>query len=73
MHVRRSTLAGLEQRLDPDRFLRIHRSTIVQVDRVRQLEIDGHGEYSVLIGGGRRLRVGRAYRDSAFDRLGLKL
>jgi two-component system LytT family response regulator len=74
MHVLRTTMAGLEQRLDPDRFLRIHRSTIVQLDRVRQLEIDGHGEYSVLIGGsGRRLRVGRAYRDSAFDRLGVKL
>lgn len=72
-HVLRTTMAGLEQRLDPDRFLRIHRSTIVQLDRVRQLQVDSHGEYSVVLAGDRRLRVGRAYRESAFERLGLKL
>ncbi|HUF71063.1 MAG TPA: LytTR family DNA-binding domain-containing protein [Longimicrobiales bacterium] len=70
-HLVRATTAALEQRLDPARFMRIHRSTIVQLDRIRQLLADGHGEYVAILHGGERLRVGRSYRDAVLRRLGL--
>lgn len=71
-HLLRGTMASLERRLDPVRFLRIHRSAIVQVDRVRELRSDEHGDYEVVLRGGRRLRVSRTYRDAALRRLGMK-
>lgn len=71
-HLVRGTMTGLEERLDPTRFLRIHRSTIVNLERVRQLHVDDHGTYAVVLGTGDRLRVGRHYSDTALQRLGLK-
>jgi two-component system, LytTR family, response regulator len=71
-YLLRTTMASLEQRLDPARFLRIHRSTIVQIDRVRGLHADVHGEYDVILEHGVRLRVGRSYRDAVLARLGVQ-
>jgi len=48
--------------LDPSRFCRIHRSTIVRIDRVRGLEPSENGEYDVLLDDGTRLRSSRGYR-----------
>jgi two-component system, LytTR family, response regulator len=62
-HLLRSTLAALEQRLDPARFVRIHRSAIVNVMRVKELQSSFHGEYVVTLEGGRRLTLSRSYRD----------
>jgi two-component system LytT family response regulator len=58
----RDTLAGMEARLDPARFLRIHRSLIVQLARVESLEPLFHGDYLVKLRSGARLTSGRTYR-----------
>ena len=61
-YVVRDTLARLEQRLPADRFLRIHRSTIVNVDRVRELQPWFQGDWVVILVDGSRLTTGRSYR-----------
>lgn len=55
------TIAGLEGRLDPSRFIRIHRSTILRRDRVRGLRHEGLGVWSVELDNGEALRIGRTY------------
>ncbi len=55
------TIAGLEGRLDPSRFIRIHRSTILRRDRVRGLRHEGLGVWSVELDKGEALRIGRTY------------
>lgn len=69
-HLLRASLTALERRLDPRRFLRVHRSAIVQLDRIRQLQLDAHGDYVAVLDGGDRVRVGRSYRDALLRRLG---
>ena len=54
-HLVRGAIGDLEARLDPERFVRIHRSTIVNVDRVRELELTTHGNYVAILEGGQRL------------------
>ena len=53
----------MEQRLDPSSFVRIHKSVIVNVDRVKELEGLSHGEYTVTLRNGKRLRSGRVFGD----------
>lgn len=55
------TIAGLEARLDPDRFIRIHRSVILRRDRIAGLRHDGLGVWSVETSDGETLRIGRTY------------
>ena len=55
------TIAGLEQRLDPGCFIRIHRSTILRKDRIKGLRHDGLGVWSVELDDGEALRIGRTY------------
>lgn len=55
------TIAGLEERLDPSQFIRIHRSTILRRDRIHGLRHDGLGVWSVELDDGEALRVGRTY------------
>jgi two-component system response regulator AlgR len=55
------TIAGLEQRLDPTRFIRIHRSTILRRDCIRGLRHDGLGVWSIELEDGEALRIGRTY------------
>jgi two-component system, LytTR family, response regulator len=62
-HLVRGAISDLEARLDPERFVRIHRSTIVNVDRVRELELTTHGNYVAILEGGQRLTVSRSFRD----------
>jgi len=64
----REPLQDLETRLDPARFVRIHRSTIVNASRVRRLERLVHGDYEVVLADGTRLRMSRARR-KALERL----
>ena len=64
VHLLRETLTRLEQRLDPRRFLRIHRSTIVNVSRVRELRALPGGDQEVLLAGGTRLIASRTYREA---------
>ena len=55
------TIAGLEQRLDPERFIRIHRSTILRRDFIRGLRHEGLGVWSAELNDGEALRIGRTY------------
>jgi len=55
------TIAGLEGKLDPARFLRIHRSTILRRDRIRGLRHEGLGVWSAELDDGEALRIGRTY------------
>jgi len=55
------TIAGLEGRLDPSNFIRIHRSTILRRDRIRGLRHEGLGVWSVELDNGEALRIGRTY------------
>ena len=71
-HLLRETLTNLAQGLDPARFVRIHRSTIVNRERVRELRSYFHGEYIVVLEDGTQLKLSRTYRD-ALERLVGKL
>ena len=71
-HLLRRSLAELEQELDPARFCRIHRSAIVNLDRVRGLKINADGEYDVQLENGSRLRLSRRYRKPLQARLGTR-
>lgn len=55
------TIAGLEKRLNPDEFIRIHRSTILRRENIRGLRHDGLGVWSVELDSGDALRIGRTY------------
>jgi two-component system LytT family response regulator len=66
-HLVRTTLAALERELDPQRFTRIHRSAIVNLDRVRELEPYTGGDYIAFLADGRKLRVSRTYRDRLLE------
>jgi len=57
------TIAELEQRLDPNKFLRVHRSAIARIDRIARTGRDATGTWFVEMVDGHRLRVGRTYRD----------
>ena len=69
-HLLRETMNRLEGQLDPQRFLRIHRSTIVNVERIKELQQQFHGDYLILLEGGQRLTLSRSYRDRLKDLLG---
>lgn len=62
-HLIRSTLAELEDRLDPHRFVRIHRSSIVNVGSIREVQPWLGGDYIAILRGGRQLKVSRTHRD----------
>jgi len=69
-HLLRETMTALEERLDPEQFVRIHRSTMVNLDRVRELEPYFHGDYVLRLVDGTRLTLSRTYRDRLQVRLG---
>jgi two-component system LytT family response regulator len=62
-HLLHVPIATLEASLDPAMFLRIHRSLIVNVSQVRELQTGPHGEYIVMLEGGTRLQSSRSYHD----------
>ena len=66
----RETLKSLESRLDPRHFARIHRSAIVNLERVRELRPTFNGEYVVVLATGARLTLSRGHRDAFFERMG---
>jgi two-component system LytT family response regulator len=68
-HAIRRTMAELERDLG-EGFVRIHRSTIVNLDRVAALELQSSGDYAVVLRGGIRLRLSRGYRKALQSRLG---
>lgn len=62
-YLLRETLAALERQLDPDRFARIHRSAIVQIDRITELHPASHGDMDVVLRNGKVLTLSRTWRD----------
>jgi two-component system, LytTR family, response regulator len=70
-HLVRRSMAELEQDLDPEVFCRIHRSTIVNLRRVRGLDLSEDGEHEVLLESGVRLRLSRGCRNELKARLGV--
>lgn len=69
-HLLRRSLSELEQDLDPNIFCRVHRSSIVNLDRVRGLKLGEDGEYEVLLESGVRVRLSRRYRKQLQERIG---
>jgi two-component system LytT family response regulator len=63
VYLLRETMNHLEEKLDPARFIRIHRSTIVRVDRIKELEPLFQGDYLVILHDGSRLTSSRSYRE----------
>jgi two-component system, LytTR family, response regulator len=71
-HLLRRTLSDLEQDLDPHVFCRVHRSSIVNLERVRGLKLRQDGEYEVLLENGATVRLSRRYRKHLQARLGVR-
>jgi two-component system, LytTR family, response regulator len=71
-HMLRRSISELEQDLDAASFCRIHRSTIVNLDRIRGLTLNEDGEYEVLLEDKTRLRLSRSYRKQLQNRLGVR-
>jgi two-component system LytT family response regulator len=71
-HLLRRSMADLEADLDPAAFCRIHRSTIVNLSRVRGLKLAEDGEYHVQLEDGTSLRLSRSYRKQLQMRLGIR-
>jgi two-component system LytT family response regulator len=68
-HIIRRTLAELEQDLGEEKFLRIHRSIIVNLDRIHGMELQSGGEYEVVLKSKVRLRLSRRFRKRLQDRM----
>jgi len=69
-HILRRSLSELEQDLGDEKFVRIHRSLVVNLERIRGLELQTGGEYEVVLKSRVRLRLSRRYRKRLQDRLG---
>jgi two-component system LytT family response regulator len=62
-HLIRETMSSIEGKLDPSQFMRIHRSTIVNIDRIKELHPMFSGDYSVILRDGSELALSRNYRE----------
>jgi two-component system LytT family response regulator len=71
-YLARATLGSLEARLDPARFVRIHRSVIVQSDRIAETRATSHGDAEVVLRDGTRLTVSRTWREGLRERLNIE-
>lgn len=69
----RSTLNEIAGRLDPLRFIRVHRSCIVNINSIVELQAISHGEFEIVLKDGHRSRVSRTYRIQLEKRLGQSL
>lgn len=70
-HFLRETMNAFEERVSPEKFVRISRSTIVNIDRIKELQPMFYGEYTVTLHNGTRLTLSRRYRDK-LQQLGLR-
>ena len=62
-HLVRETMTALEAKLDPDTFLRIHRSTIVNLEKIKELHPLFRGDFTVILRDGQELTLGKGYRE----------
>lgn len=61
-HLLRETMTSLEKKLDPDQFVRVHRSRTVNIRKIKELQPMFRGEYDILLRNGTRVETGRGYR-----------
>ena len=69
-YLLRETISSLEEQLDPKQFLRIHRSAIVKIDRIKEMQPWFHGEYRIIMENGKQLALSRNYRSNLQDAVG---
>ncbi len=69
-HLLREAIKGLAKRLDPSKFQRVHRSTIVNLDRIKELQPYQHGDYIIILHDGTKLKLSRNYRSNLETALG---
>lgn len=69
-HLLREAIGSLEVQLDPKKFLRVHRSTIVRIDSIKELQPWFHGEYHIILHNGTKLTLSRNYREQLQQVLG---
>ena len=72
-HLLRETMNAIQKKLDPSRFIRIHRSTFVNIEKIKELQPWFHGEYVVIMKDGTQLTMSRSYRSSLPELLGSSL
>jgi len=68
-YLHRASLTELERQLDPRRFLRVHRSAIVNIERIERLEPISHGEFYLVMRGGTKVRLSRSFKAALEERL----
>jgi two-component system LytT family response regulator len=73
IHLLRETMNTMETRLDPTRFVRVHRSAIVNLDRVKEIQPYFHDEHVVILQDGARVRLSRSRRARLENLLGQRL
>ncbi|HEY7896735.1 MAG TPA: LytTR family DNA-binding domain-containing protein [Gemmatimonadaceae bacterium] len=69
VHFIRDTMTAFAEKLAPDRFIRVHRSVIVNIDRIRRIEPRGHGDYLITLSDGARLASSQGYNERLRDLL----
>jgi two-component system, LytTR family, response regulator len=72
-HLLRETMSGLEQKLDATRFVRIHRSTMINIEQVKELQPWFRGDFVVILKSTKQLTLSRGYRDRLETLLGKSL
>lgn len=72
-HLVRQTLSMMKTQLDPRRFVQIHRSAIINVERIKELESLAGGDYFVCLESGAKIALSRSYKDELFELLGKPL
>jgi two-component system LytT family response regulator len=66
-HILRETMNSIQMRLDPAKFIRVHRSRIVNVERIKELQPWFHGEYLIVLNDGTQLTLSRSYRERLME------
>ena len=63
-HLIRSTMKGLEEKLDPSRFIRVHRSAMVNISRIKEIQPWFNGEYTITLESGANVTTGQSHRET---------
>lgn len=69
-HLIRGTMQSLESKLDPEKFIRVHRSTIVNIEKIKEIYPRSNGDQDLVLQNGQQLMLSRKYRDRFFAALG---
>jgi two-component system LytT family response regulator len=67
VHLMRDTMRHVEQSLDPVKFRRVHRSYIVNLDKIQNIQPASHGDYHIVLRDKTKLPLSRRYRERIFD------